>query len=95
MSEAPRVEVLDRASRAALFDARAAWLRARDQPNADTVRAAFRQCVLAARLARQTADSDPETSGWWADNATRIATVAKQLRAQLVRIVEGPRSAAG
>lgn len=71
-------------------DARAAWKEACASPDEEHTRAAFRQCVLAARIVRRAADalSDGDERRGMVRDAGRIEAAADELNALLARIVE-------
>lgn len=80
-----------RAAEAATRDARAAWKEARATPDEERTRAAFRACVLAARLTRRAADTYPDGDerDRMIDGARQIEAAAAELRTQLGKLVEG------
>lgn len=73
-------------------DAREAWKEARAHPDEKRTRAAFRLCVLAARIIHRAADTLPsgaERRRRMTADAARIEVAANDLKARLARIVEG------
>lgn len=85
-----RALIARNAAMRAVEDARAAWLLARDAPSEDSVRDAFRRCVLAARMCRKAADVMPPHRGLqMLEEAQRLDKSAASLSAQLVQLVEG------
>jgi hypothetical protein len=75
----------------ATLDARAAWKEARAHPDEKRTRAAFRQCVLAARMMRRAAGTlaaGGDRRRRMTADAERIKAAADDLKARLVRIVE-------
>lgn len=87
----PSESIQRRAAEAATRDARAAWKEARASPNEERARAAFRACVLAARLTRRAADTYPDGDerDRMIDGARQIEASAAELQAQLAKLVEG------
>jgi hypothetical protein len=88
----PSAQAMQRAAATATLDARAAWKMAGSSPDETNVRAAFRQCVLAARIVRRAADAEPtddDERRRMIEGAERIETAADDLKARLARIVEG------
>lgn len=93
MTDSPNAEIERRAAAMATLDARAAWKAARVTPDEERTRAAFRQCVLAARLVRRAADTlpDGDERDQMIRDAERIEPAADDLKARLAHIIEdGP-----
>lgn len=93
MTDPPDAAILHRAAATATLDARAAWEEARDTPDEERTRAAFRRCVLAERLVRRAADTlpDGDERDQMIEDADRIEAAGDDLAARLARIVEDDR----
>jgi hypothetical protein len=81
--------ILRRVASTAIDDARAAWRKARASPNEKRIRAAFRSCVFAARALRRAAGVLPHDAPQMIEEAKKLDSAAEELKARLVRIVEG------
>lgn len=89
LSEQAHAAVLRRVATTAIADARAAWRRAREHPDEKHTREAFRLCVFAARSLRTAAHVLPRDRRAMLAEAKKLEAAADDLKARLVRIVEG------
>lgn len=88
VSEQSHAAILRKAALTAVNDARSAWKTAYASPTEDSVRGAYRACVLAARALRKAAQFAPDEASEMLQEAVRIEATAAGLKGRLVRIVE-------
>jgi hypothetical protein len=89
-SERSNPLILRRVAAHTLRLARAAWKGAIAEPDEKHTREAFRSCVLASKALRSAARATPkEEARRMLSEAKRLDAAAEEMKARLVRVVEG------